>query len=692
MKWTSYPFLKITSAFIIGILINESFECNKLSCYFLILIIVIFFLFHTYSLLRYKLYSGNILFGATGFLSFVLLGYISAQASFQNNRPILSADTFCEATFYTAVINSKPASTPKMTKFQVNIEHVKINNRWIPINTGAILYFKNNAGNGFKYGDRLLIKGYPKFLENQKNPHAFDYALYLQRRGIYLNDFISGSDYVLTNENHNASPKYLNLYIGDYFEEILSKNISSDRELNMIKAMLLGRREEITPEMKYVYASSGTAHILAVSGLHIGIIYFIISTLVSFLKKGKLRLIYFGVTLFGIWSFAFITGLSPSVQRASIMISFIIIADLFRRKSSIYNTILASAFFILLYAPNLIFSVSFQLSYAAVFGIIFLYNKIYNLIFVNNRFLRFLWQITVLSLSAQIATFPITIYYFNQFPLMFPLTNLVAIPTAMAAIGGGLLILVSSPLETVSGLLGKLLEGWVFIYNEILIAISSFPIAAVDNLYLKPSYVFMIIFSIIFLSSFLFTKKLNFFRYFSSALVILCISVMADYYLRSQQREIVFYHSNSNIYFDIFLNRNCYSNLISSENQLKSQVNYNISPNRKYHLIENIFDLEKLELVKKIGENILIQWYGKSILVLNKMPNIPENYAGISIDYLVIGKNLVLNISALGKLIKIKNLILDASIDVNTSELIFKKNSGINIYSISLQGAYKIVI
>ncbi len=692
MKWTSYPFLKITSAFIIGILINESFKCDKLSCYILMLIIVIFFLFHAYSLLRSKLYSGNFLFGTTGFFSFVLLGYLSTQLIFQNNRPTLSVSTFSEATFYTAVINSKPASTPKTTKYKVNIEQVNINERWIPINTDAILYFKNNAGNDFEYGDKLLIKGYPKFLENQKNPHAFDYTLYLQRRGIYLNDFISGGDYALTNENHNRSLKYLNLYIGDYFEEILSKNISSERELNMIKAMLLGRRDEITPEMNYVYASSGTAHILAVSGLHVGIIFLIISTLVRFLKKGKFRLIYFAITLFGIWSFAFITGLSPSVQRASIMISFIIIADFFRRKSSIYNTILASAFFILLYAPNLIFSVSFQLSYAAVFGIIFLYEKIYNLIFIKNRFLRFFWQVTVLSLSAQIATFPIAIYYFNQFPLMFPLTNLVAIPTAMITIGGGLLILVSSPLEIISGLLGKLLEGWVYVYNEILIATSCFPFAAAENLYLKPSYVFLIIFSVIFLSNFLFSKKLNFFRYFSSALVILCILMVADFYMKSHQREIVFYHSNFKNNFDIFLDRNCYTDLKHFEKQIKNQVDYNISPNRKFHLIENIYDLEKLGLVKKIGENILIQWFGKSILILNKLPNISENYTSISIDYLVIGKNMVRDISELEKLVKIKNLILDATIDENASEVVFKQNLGFNIYSISLQGAYNIVI
>ncbi len=688
MKWSTFPFLKITSAFVVGILLSGAYNFGEYSRYFLMLF-VIFFSYHTYLLLRSGNYGINNISGTVGF---VLLGYLSAQLTDYAKQPLLSSDSFAEVSFYKVIINSKPVSTSKTTKYLANIECANINESWIPVDTEAILYFKDDVSIDFKYGDKLLIKGHPSYLENQKNPHAFDYALYLQRRGVYLNDFISKNEFVLTNSK--SSLKYFNHYVGDYFENILADNISTERELNMVKAMLLGRREAITPEMKYVYASSGTAHILAVSGLHVGIIYFIFSTLLRFLKTGKLRLIYFGITLCGIWSFAFITGLSPSVLRASVMISFILMASLIGRKSNIYNTILASAFFMLLYDPNLIFSVSFQLSYVAVFGIIFFYKKIYTLIFVPNKLLNFFWQITAISFSVQIATFPITIHYFNQFPVLFPLTNLLAIPTAIATIIGGLLILASSPISLASGFFGNILEGWVYIYNEILISISTLPVATVEDLYLKPSYVFLIIICVIFLSSFLFTKRFIFFRYFSVAIVFLSAIIFIDHYMRSQQREIVFYESNFKNYFDIFLGNDCYTNIISSNEKLKSQVRFSISPNRKYHLIENVHNLGELEMIKEIEENILIRWEGKSILILSKYPDNSINYAGISIDYLVIGKNLVQELSKLENLIKIKNLILDSTIDIKTSKMLLdlKHNSNMKIYSISMEGAYSIVI
>jgi len=126
------------------------------------------------------------------------------------------------------------------------------------------------------------------------------------------------------------------------------------------------------------------------------------------------------------------------------MITIFLLAEMSSRKSNIYNSILVSAFGLLLFDPNLLFSVSFQLSYSAVFGIIYLYNKIYKLAYFKNSLVNFFWKITVLSISAQIATSPITVYYFHQFPTLFLLTNLIAIPTAAIVIVGSILLLLTS--------------------------------------------------------------------------------------------------------------------------------------------------------------------------------------------------------------------------------------------------------
>lgn len=693
MKWSTNPFLRITTSLIFGILVNNEIKCSIAISYILFFTVLFFSLYILLSL-SFKNFSIKKLQGSIGILSFVLLGYLSSQFYHQSHKPGISPVLLSTATFYTATITSKPASTAKTTKYKVEINQLRSKNGWINFNHDAILYFMNDTFKDFDYGDKLLIKGHPTYLEDQKNPYAFNYALYLQRQGIYLQDFISKNDFTLTNEHHGASLRYLSLYIGDYFESILAKYISSSREFNMIKAMLLGRRDEITPEMEYVYASSGTAHVLAVSGLHVGIVYLIFSSIFKFLKGSKINFIYYGINLCAIWSFAFITGMSPSVQRAATMLSFIIIADLSKRKSSIYNTILVSAFFILLFSPNLIFSVSFQLSYAAVFGIVYGYKQIYRLFYIKYKVLDFFWKITVISLAAQMATAPITIYYFKQFPVLFPLTNLVAIPTASVLIIGGFLLFITSPLGIVPTIIGYLLDGWTYAYNELLIYISRLSFATVENLYLKPTSVFFIICCVILMLQFLFTRKLYFFRYFSFFLVILSGFVIMDHYQKSSQREVIFYHVNNTCYFDIYQGKNCFTNVKLTNAEIEKEVSFNITPSRKYHLIKNVYDLTKLGIVRQIGSNTLIHWNDESILVLHDLNSLTKKHTDIPIDHLIIGKEMIRNLTEIQKAIKIKNLILNSTISLSYSEIVLRQLEGnnIRIHSIKKDGAYRICI
>lgn len=694
MNWIAYPFLRITIPLIVGILVNSTFKSSTISISYVLIIAIFLFSFYILLSLSFENSSNRKLQGSVGIISCVLLGYLSAQFSYQIHKPTHSPHSLSGATFYTATINSKPASTAKTTKYKVEINQLKIKNGWSNFNNEAILYFKNDTLYNFDYGDKLLIKGHPVYLEDQKNPYAFNYALYLQRQGIYFQDYISKEDFIVINENHAASFRYLSLYIGDYFEKILVKFISSERELNMIKAMLLGRREEITPEMEYVYASSGTAHVLAVSGLHVGIIYLIFSSVFKFLKRRKLNLIYYGVNLSAIWSFAFITGMSPSVQRAATMLSFIIIAELTKRKSNIYNTILVSAFFMLLYDPNLIFSVSFQLSYAAVFGIVFVYKRIYRLVYIKYKVLNFFWKITVISLAAQIATFPITIYYFKQFPVLFPVTNLLAIPTSSVLIIGGFLLFITSPLRFVPTLIGYLLEGWTFIYNELLVFVSRLSFASIEILYLKSTYVFLIICCVILMLQFIFAKKLYFFRYFSFLLFILSGSVIFDHFQKSRQREVIFYHVNNKRYFDIYLGKNCFTNIKSTNIEIENEVSFNITPSRNHHLIKNVYELKGLAIVKRFGGNTLIHCNNKSILILNEQQSLTINKTGIPIDYLIIGKEMIRDLTEIRKALKIKNLILDSTVNLWYSEMANKKMEGSDtrIHSIKTDGAYRISI
>ena len=172
-------------------------------------------------------------------------------------------------------------------------------------------------------------------------------------------------------------------------------------------------------------------HVLAVSGLHVGIIFFILNFLLTPLNRNK-RLLKIKLFLLvgALWFYAFLTGLSPSVMRSCTMFSFIVVGENLNKRTNIYNTLAASAFLLMLINPLIIFGAGFQLSYIAVISIVFFQPRLAALVAVKNRILKYVWDLFTVSVAVQIGTAPISIFYFHQFPVYFWLSNFIVIPGA----------------------------------------------------------------------------------------------------------------------------------------------------------------------------------------------------------------------------------------------------------------------
>ncbi len=694
MHWARYPFFRITAGLILGILLFNAFIQENIPRYLLLLFSVIISGGYIVTLICFIRSAYKIWHGIFSALSFTLLGFLSAYLSVYPDKPYNPDEITRTTTHYTATIRSKPVATEKTVKYEVLIDQMKHNEVWIKTSDKAILYFLDADIPEFDFGGKVLVKGHPEVLKSRRNPHAFEYSRYLQRKGIYLQHFITNDDYIHVRNAQEYSLKYISMKIGDCLENILSEYIQSERELNMAKAMVLGRREEITMEMEFVYQSTGTSHILAVSGLHVGIVYLVFSSIFRFLKNSRFRWIYYAIPIFAIWSYAFITGLSPSVLRASTMISIILLAELTSRNSNIYNSILVSAFFILLLSPNLLFSVSFQLSYMAVLGIVYMYKMMYRLLYVKSKILNFFWKITVLSLAVQIATFPITIYYFNQFPALFPLANLLAIPTAAVVLVGSMLLLSVSFLDFIPEIIGTGLKVWIYIYNESLVFISKLPFALIDDLYLKPVHVFITILCVLLFVRFWETRKLRVFRYFTYAISVMSLIVLIDHATKSNQSEITFYSIQGRFYYDVFLGKTCFSNIESPNEKAKSEVHFNITPNRKYHLITDVQPINNLTLSRNIGKNQLLIVHNKTILIIREIESLTQELNGMPVDYLVVNKNSIKDLNMLMHYFRFETLILDGTIPndvfVLTSDDQLKNVP--EIHSLAENGAYVIDI
>jgi competence protein ComEC len=333
-------------------------------------------------------------------------------------------------------------------------------------------------------GDKILFNARLNLIPPPKNPHEFDYRNYLHLHQVYAQGYTTDAK-IITTEKWSIM-RWASSFRAELLMLIDEMNLEAD-EKAIASALLLGYRHFITDETIQAFAGAGAMHVLAVSGLHVGILYMVVA---FFLKvdrrkphKNNWRKVLVIIAI--IWMYAILTGLSPSVTRAAVMFTFLAVGGLMKRKTSSIQAIIASAMVLLAFNPNYLFEVGFQLSYAAVFGIIYLQPKIYRLIpRIPNRMLDYAWQITAVSIAAQAATFPLSVYYFHQFPLLFVFSNLFVIPLAFLTMGYGLFVLIVSIFTGVLSWLIWPLKGLLWLMINGVGLIEEIPHAVVTQLWI----------------------------------------------------------------------------------------------------------------------------------------------------------------------------------------------------------------
>ena len=210
----------------------------------------------------------------------------------------------------------------------------------------------------------------------------------------------------------------------------------------LLNTLLLGKRSDLDENIYQQYVDAGAVHILAISGLHVGIITAILLLLLQKMPNlGFYRPLRYFILLAGLWTFALIAGASPSVLRATIMFSFVGLGTLIRRKQGRFDALMLSMLFLLLINPYYLYDVGFQLSYAAVFSIMKFYPVMRKWWLPKNKYIRWIWSLFLVGLSAQIVVFPISLYYFHQFPILFFVSNLVVVPLLQPILIGGIIAL-----------------------------------------------------------------------------------------------------------------------------------------------------------------------------------------------------------------------------------------------------------
>jgi competence protein ComEC len=387
---------------------------------------------------------------------------------------------------YVAIrVNEPLVEKAKSYKADGRIEWLTRNDSIVHCSGKVLLYFsKDSLTKNLKYGDVILISKTLQRIRNSGNPGAFNYEQYASFQQIFHNVYLTKKDWLPLHIQHTNPLQQFIYNASDYVLCILRQHINTNKdELGIAQALLIGYTNDLDKDLVQAYSNTGVVHIIAISGMHLGLIYVLLVWIfgkLPLIKRSKLVQVL--LILSCLWLFSLLTGASASVVRAAVMFTFITIGTSFEKRSSIYNSLAASAFVMLCYNPYFVWDVGFQLSYLAVVGIIVFQKPVYNWFYVKNKWLDQVWKLAAISIAAQVLTFPICIYYFHQFPNLFLITNIIAVPLSSIILYAEIGLVALSAIPGVGLILGKIVSLLVGAMNAVIVWMNGFPFTVWDNI------------------------------------------------------------------------------------------------------------------------------------------------------------------------------------------------------------------
>ncbi|MUP47349.1 ComEC family competence protein [Gramella sp. BOM4] len=545
MKRFQFIFLRLCVYLIAGILCAFYFplrmEAGWILAIPIVFLVIYFFVFRQ---AQKKLFPQSWP-GITSFLLIFSLGYSSAWYSIPENQPGHYIRISPEKAGEVAEIRITEELKPSFTKRYIGEVTKIFKNSHSEEYHGKILLnvqLDSLARRSLRPGSRILVKWNPDSIKKPLNPYQFDYARYMRNLKVERQLNLGISDFTVISGNSKDLRS-----LAWNFREKLIKNLKEEglnqEATAVLQALILGQRRDIQDSLYKSYAAAGAIHILAISGLHIGILLLFLNFIFKPLERSKYgKIVKIVLILSFLWGFAILSGLSPSVVRAVCMFSFLAIGLQLKRKTSVLNSLFLSLFFLLLYDPFLIFQLGFQLSYLAVLGIIILQPILYGIVEIKKKIPDYFWKLITASVAAQLAILPLSLYYFHQFPGLFLVSNIIILPLLGFIMGLGFLTIILAWWGWIPDLLNRSLEFILLQMNRFVIWIAdkrSFVITDIEISTVQCLIVYVIlIFSTLLLLKPDFRKLVLVF----SGILILQISVIIEKKHRGD--EAIIFHRN----------------------------------------------------------------------------------------------------------------------------------------------------
>ena len=567
-------------------------------------------------------------------------------------------------------ITEPPVTKAKSIKTESSVEVILDSNGNSHYASGKVLvYFAiTEKSQSLVYGNRILVKTKPQKITGSGNPGAFNYSEYAAMQGFYDQLFLKDSDYVVLPGLQTSFLSQVIFQSRAFVLSVLKKYIKNDAQvLGVAEALLIGYKEHLDKEIVQAYTNTGVVHIIAISGLHLGLIYMglvWITERIKFLKKLpwlKVLLIFFCL-----WFFSLLTGAPASVQRSAVMFSCILFGKYFFRQTKIWNSLAASSFLLLWFNPYLLWDVGFQLSYLAVGGIVLLQPFFDHILYLPSRnikkpvnwpyiIMRGIWQLLTASLSAQLFTMPLALYYFHQMPVYFLFTNIVAVPVSTFILYAELFLLLLSPLPILASFVGKVVTAVIEFLNAFITFFNDLPLATVENIYANLLTTGVLYLALFFLVKALVVHKLRPLYY--GLLTLFVFSGLQLFYKMQawQQQRIVVYNVSGMQAID-FIDNTYYS--FWGDDALRRpglQQNFHLKPTRIYYQAYD--SLPNLTL----QSGNFIQFKNQKLFLAGSGLWYPELQEPVAVQMAVVSNNRSLKLKYLVQAVKPAIVIFDGT-------------------------------
>jgi competence protein ComEC len=652
--WKESPFLRLLPPLIAGILLQQYLPSAITFLWFAVaaamLAATAFQLIPALHLFRLRVLTGisvNVLILCCG----CLITYYNQPF----NKPGWFENTYHGHGNVKVVLQEPLSKKNKSYKALAAARQLYIGDSIVHLTGNIIVYFSSNVqSSALSYGSTIIINKPLQPVKSSGNPGSFNYKRYCNFADIAYQVYLTPADFSASPTVETRVVKKLIFQCRKSVINILRRFIKGSKEAALAEALLIGYKDELDKDLVQAYSNTGVVHIIAVSGLHLGIIYWLLNLLMRPLaKKRSTKWIAVVLTLTGLWLFSLLAGAGPSVIRSAVMFSFIIIGNAFSRNGLVLNNLAASAFLLLCWNPFWLWDIGFQLSYAAVLSIVLFYKPVYNLLYVKNKLPDAIWQLNAVTLSAQVLTLPLCIYHFHQFPVLFLVANMVAVPLSSLLLLGEIILCAVSLVPFLAGWIGTSIYYSIKLLNNFIGNMNALPFASWNHLLINLPQLFLLTACIAAAAYWLMHKYKP--ALFTCLLCMIAFVLMRthSFIIASRQQKMIVYNIQGKQAIDFIEGRHYYFSGDESVQADDFLRNFDLEPSRVLHRISQSDSLPGLA---SSGPLFLLN--GKYILVVN---NNTINIPAWPLDMLVLSGNTPLQFSHLLQQLQVKQVIADAT-------------------------------